>query len=113
MAVTADFRRIRTCLTPSYEQTYTKAGMKVPLSKADKSILSILDEEQVPAVMIAEFGLEAGKIYYARVKTESYHLPPRGPAGKPQRRENRVLLISGRPLPNDIGLTPLYQDWSY
>lgn len=113
MAVTADFRRIRTCLAPSQERTYTKVGLKAPASEAEKAILAILDEEQAPAVMISEFGLEAGKKYYGRVKTESYHLPPDGPGGKPRRRENRVLLISNRPLPNDIKLTPLYQDWSY
>jgi hypothetical protein len=113
VAVTADFRLIRTCLAPSQERTYTKDGLKTPGSAAEKAILAILDEEQVPAVMISEFGLEAGKKYYARVKTESYHLPPDKPGGKSQRRENRVLLISNRPLPNDIKLTPLYQDWSY
>jgi hypothetical protein len=113
MAVTVDFRSVRTGLAPSYEQTYTKAGMKTPGTEAEKAIRSMLDEEQVPAVMIAEFGLEAGRVYYARVRTESYHLPPVGVSGRPQRRENRVLLISNRPLPNDLPLTPLYRDWRY
>ncbi len=113
MVVEADFRRIRTALVPSFEKTYNRGGINAPRSEAEKSILAMLDEEKVPAVMIAEFGLEAGKKYYARVKTESYHLPPREPGGKPQRKENRVLLISGSPLPNNTELTPLYQSWSY
>lgn len=108
-----DFRRIRTSIAPSFEKTYTKSGNYAPGSEAEKSILAMLDQEKVPAVMIAEFGLEAGKKYYARVKTESYHLPPREPDGRPQKKENRVLVISSSQLPNDIELTPLYQSWSY
>jgi len=112
-AVTVDFRGIRTGLAPSFEKTYAKAGVKAPASESEKAILAMCDEERVPAVMIVEFGLEAGKTYYARVRTETYHLPPAGPGGRPQRKENKVLLISSRPLPNDIPLTPLYRDWSY
>jgi hypothetical protein len=113
IAVAADFHLIRTSLSPSFEKTYTKNTTDATGSEAEKSIRAMLDEEKVPVVLIAEFGLEAGKKYYARVKTESYHLPPREPDGKPQRKENRVLLISGRQLPNTIELTPLYQSWSY
>jgi hypothetical protein len=112
-AVTLDFRRMRTSLAPADEKTYTKEMLGAPKSDAEKSILAMLDEEGVPAVMIAEFGLVAGKKYYARVRTESYHLPPEGPGGRPKRKENRVLLVSDRPLTGDVRLTPLYRNWSY
>jgi hypothetical protein len=113
MAVAVDFSRVRTCLAPSFEKTFTKDTINAPGSEAEKSIMALLEEETAPAVIIAEFGLEVGKKYFARVKTERYHLPPREPGGKPQKRENRVLLLSGSPLPNDIELTPLYRSWSY
>jgi hypothetical protein len=113
ITVTAGYRRIRTSLAPTFEKTYTRDDLVSPGTDGEKALLGILEEEKVPAVLLSEFGLEPGKKYYGHIKTESYHLPPRGPGAKPERRENRVLVISDRPLPNDTGLTPLYQGWSY
>lgn len=113
IAVATDFRRIRTSISPSFKKTYTRSTINAAGSETEQAIQAMLDEEKVTALMIAEFGLEAGKKYYARVKTESYHLPPREPDGKPRRKENRVLLISDRQLPDNRELTPLYQSWSY
>ncbi len=74
---------------------------------------SIIDDHHLPALFLVEYGLVEGITYDGRLKSEHYHLPPREPGGKPERRGKTVLLISDGPFPNDCELTPLYQGWSY
>ncbi len=107
------YSQVRTCLRPSFEREYTKEDLADPRSEKDKTLRSIIDERHLPALLLVEYGLGQGVSYYGRIKREHYHLPPREPGGKPERREKTVLLISDRPFPDDCELTPLYQGWSY
>ena len=113
MAVDLRYSQVRTCLNPSFERKYKKDELAEPQSDKEKSLRSILDNEKTEALLMVEYGLEAGKKYHGRLKTESYHLPPRERRGKPERREKTVLVISDRAFPNDCELTPLYKGWSY
>lgn len=114
-AVAADVRygQVRTHLNPSFERTYRKEEFAQPRSEKEKSLRLLIDSEEAGALLLAEYGLEAGKIYHGRIKTESYHLPPREHGGRTVRREKKVLVISDRAFPNDSELTPLYRGWSY
>jgi hypothetical protein len=112
-AVTVRYSQVRTCLKPSLERRYTKEDLADPVSEKEKSLRSIIDDHHVPALLLVEYGLGEGVTYYGRLKTESYHLPPREPGGKPERREKTVLMVSDRPFPNECELTPLYKGWSY
>lgn len=112
-AVAVRYSQIRTCLNPSFKKRYARESLAAPRSEIEKSLRSILDAEDVPALLLVEYGLQTGKRYFGRLKNESYHLPPQEQGGKPQRREKTVLLISDRAFPNDCDLTPLYKGWSY
>jgi hypothetical protein len=107
------YGQIRTCIGPAFENSFTAAELTTPRTEAEKAARAVLDEEKAPALLLCEYGLEPGKKYYCRIKTEGYHLPPAGPEGKPRRKENRVLVIADRPFPNDCELTPLYRGWRY
>jgi len=112
-AVRVRYSQIRTCLHPSFERGYTKEDLDDPRSEKEKTLRSIIDDHHLPALLLVEYGLREGVSYYGRLKREHYHLPPREPGGKPERREKTVLLISDRPFPDYCELTPLYQGWSY
>ncbi len=113
VAVELRYSQVRTCLSPSFERKYKKDELAEPQSDREKSLRSILENEEAEALLLVEYGLEAGKKYYGRLTTESYHLPPRERGGKPERRQKTVLVISDRAFPNDCELTPLYKGWSY
>ncbi|MCU0847697.1 MAG: hypothetical protein MUD12_07400 [Spirochaetes bacterium] len=106
------YRRIRTRLRPSFEKEYLP-GSDGPGMEPDGAVKGIFAMEGVKKVVLKEFGLVRGMEYFARFKTESYHLPPGGPGKKPARRENLVLEVSDSRIPNDTDLTPLYKGWSY
>jgi len=110
--VAETYRRIRTRLRPSFEKEYLP-GSEGPGMEPDGAVRSIFAMEGVKKVVLKEFGLIKGKEYFARFKTESYHLPPGGQGKKPQRRENLVLEVSDTRMPDDTELTPLYRGWSY
>ena len=110
---TVRYSQVRTCLAPSYEKKYGRNDLKAPGNEVEKRLASLLSEDGVDRIELVEYGLERGRTYHARVKTESYHLPPLERGGRPQRRENSVLVISDRPFPNDVEMTPLYRGWSY
>ncbi|MBP7735110.1 MAG: hypothetical protein KA369_03980 [Spirochaetes bacterium] len=112
-AVPVRYSQVRTCLNPSFERKYAKEDLVDPRSAKEKSLRSIMDDKQVTALLLVEYGLGEGITYYGRLKTEGYHLPPQEPGGRPERREKTVLLISDRSFPNECELTPLYQGWSY
>ncbi|HOT46206.1 MAG TPA: hypothetical protein PLM53_15955 [Spirochaetota bacterium] len=112
-AVDCRYSQVRTCIAPSVERNYRKDELSNPESDRQKSLRSILDDGEGERLLLVEYGLEAGRKYYGRVKTESHHLPPREQGGKPERGEKSVLVISDRPFPNDCELTPLYKGWSY
>lgn len=107
------YSQVRTCLAPAHDKKYGRRDLKSPGTDVEKSLASLMDEFSVDTIELAEYGLKKGVSYYARVKTESYHLPPRERGGRPERRENSVLVISDRPFPNDVEITPLYQGWRY
>jgi len=107
------YSQVRTCLAPSVERTYRKDELSKTGSEREKSLRSILDGGEGENLLLVEYGLEAGRKYHGRIKTEGYHLPPRERGGKPERRQKTLLIISDRPFPNDCELTPLYKGWSY
>jgi hypothetical protein len=112
-AVNVRCSQVRTCLAPSYERNFRKDELLKSESDKEKSLGSILEDGKGDNLLLVEYGLEAGRKYHGRIKTESYHLPPREQGGKPERREKAVLVISDRKFPNDCELTPLYKGWSY
>ncbi len=111
-SVTVGYRNMRTSLSPSWERTYSADELRQSVSGIEKSLASMLDEGKPEPLTLREYGLEPGKRYHARIKTESYYLPP-GPEGEPKQKKNRVLVISDRPLAEGTELTPLYRGWSY
>lgn len=111
--VTVRYGQIRTYLSPSVEKKYTKKELASAVNEREKRMFSILEEENRDAILLVEYGLEPGTTYYARLKTESYHLPPEERGGRPKRRENTVVVISDKPFPNTIEITPLYKGWRY
>ncbi len=113
VAVPLQYSQVRTCLGPSFERKYRKEELADPKSEKDKSLSRILNDGDAEALLLVEYGLEAGKKYHGRIKTESYHLPPRERDGMPERRNKTVIVISDRAFPNDCELTPLYKGWSY
>ncbi len=110
-ALKASHPNIRTRLAPAFRKVIRK-GDGGALA-AEGSALADVFAGGVERVVLTEYGIEAGRDYHAAFTVESYHLPPAGPGGKPQRRENVVLTVSAAPLPNETPLTPLYRHWSY
>ncbi len=111
-SVSIGYRSMRTRLTPSFERTYSASELRHARSETERALASVFEEDRAEAVTLREYGLEAGKRYHGRIKTETYYLPPE-PGGEPRKRENRVLVVSDRPLGENIELTPLYRGWSY
>ena len=113
LKIKISYRKIRTHLSPSIEKKYSIDELKSADNDKEKSFLKILKENDSNKLLIAEYGLNKKKNYHARFKTETYHLPPRRPGGKPKKKENTILMISDQPFPNKIELTPIYKGWSY
>lgn len=111
-AVSIGYRSLRTRLTPSFEHTYSASELRHARTETERALASVFEGDQVESLTMREYGLEAGKHYHGRIKTETYYLPPE-PGGDPRKRENRVLVVSDRPLGENIELTPLYRGWSY
>jgi hypothetical protein len=110
--VSIGYRSVRTRLTPSFERTYSASELRHARSETERALASVFEEDHIEALTLREYGLEAGKRYHGRIRTETYYLPPE-PGGEPRKRENRVLVVSDRPLSENIELTPLYRGWSY
>ncbi len=71
------------------------------------------DERSLPS---DEFGLIKNKKYYVKITQENYHLPPDRESGKPRKGTSHVLWISDKPFLKgrpQVGLTPMYKNWSY
>lgn len=104
-----NFRSIRPKLKPIYEKIYRSGMRNLP----KHARLWIADNKDRP-VIYAEYGLQKGRVYYARFHLESYKLPPEGDDKKPRQKTNQVLIISDKPIQHGKGkLTPLFQSWSY
>ena len=110
--VTVGYRSLRTRLTPSFERTYSAAELRRGRTETERALASIFEGDRIEALTLREYGLESGKRYHGRIRIETYHLPPE-PGGDPRMRENRVLVVSDRPLGEAVELTPLYRGWSY
>lgn len=65
-------------------------------AKAPAPIRDLLDEERRP-ITAEMFALRARTSYHVRVSRETYHLPPAGPDGNPERRSNPVIWVSDLP----------------
>jgi len=103
--------QLRPYLAPSFEKTWTRKDK----ASAPEVVKEKLAEEK--AITAAEYCLEAGRTYYARVHVDTYRKPPRPGEGKPSEGKNPVLWISDQPFGEDgkpkALLTPAYQGWSY
>jgi hypothetical protein len=105
--VEVDFRDIRTYIEETYKQLYTKKDV----SKAPEFVRDDLKER--PQVLVCEYGLQSGKIYYAKFNTDHFYV--NGPDG-PKQRTNIVIWISDKPFKDgkpQMPLTPMYSGWSY
>lgn len=109
--VEVSWRKCRLFLNPSWTKTVAPGNA----SEAPEVVREKLAEEKKP-ITIEEYALLPGKTYFARLDTESYHLPPRPPDMKPQRRTNTVIWISDQPFrdgkPVSL-ITPTFKSWSY
>jgi hypothetical protein len=106
------YQRFRTRLDPSFKDIYRKGDLVSPASEKEKAIAKLLDEEGTEELLLLEYGLDKNITYNARIREESYLLPPEK-KGKPQRRYNLVLEIFDSANPEDRELTPLYKNWTY
>jgi hypothetical protein len=108
--VTVEVTRLRTHLRPLWQRTFTPAQA----SEAPEAVRA--DVAQSPdGLTVAEYGLVVGRVYRARVHVESFHLPPRGPEGRPGKGNKTLLLVSDGPLTPapQVPVTPAYQGWSF
>lgn len=103
--------RLRPYLAPSFEKAYSGDSIK----DAPPAVKAYYEEKRT-TVSVEEYCLEPGRIYYAKVETETYYLPPMPDEEKPVRRHNKVLALSDLPFQDGKPrrqLTPLYRGWTY
>lgn len=84
--------RLRLYLDPGYSRQYAPAQA----ADAPEVMQDDLKASDRP-LDIVTYQLLPGRTYYARVDREGYYLPPKPGSGKPERRYNRVLLLSDAP----------------
>jgi hypothetical protein len=103
--------RVRLYIAPFYSQVFTREDIE----KAPKIIKNQLSDEDKP-VSMESYRLTPGRVYYARVQIEGYHLPPDSPGGSPGQHFNSVLLISDMPFKKgkpQRPLTPGFRGFTY
>lgn len=103
--------QLRLYLAPAYSRVYTPQEM----DDAPEIVREMIASENKP-ITVEEYRLDSNVIYYARVDSESYWLPPEGNDKPPSRHVNRVLAISDLPFVDgepQRPMTPAYQGWSY
>jgi hypothetical protein len=109
--LTLRMNQLRTYLGPSFEKTWTQKDS----SGAPEVVKEKLAEEK--AITAAEYCLEEGRTYYARLHVDTYRKPPLPGGKKPSEGRNTVLWLSDEPFAEDgkpkALLTPTYQGWSY
>lgn len=102
------WRKMRVMVLPHFEKE---------IDRDTQNLSATLEQLQIELrnrrFILAEYGLEAGKEYYARLHNESYHLPPEGPDEPPRRRTNTTLQISDRSFSENPQMTPMYRAWTY
>ncbi|MCB1320027.1 MAG: hypothetical protein KDK34_07230 [Leptospiraceae bacterium] len=102
------WRKMRVMVLPHFEKE---------IDRDTQNLSTALEQLQIELrnrrFIFAEYGLEAGKEYYARLHNETYHLPPEGPDEPPRRRTNTTLQISDRSFAEEPQMTPMYRTWTY
>ncbi|MCB1324361.1 MAG: hypothetical protein H7A21_17470 [Spirochaetales bacterium] len=100
-------RRVRTYLEPCFERWLR---LKSPDLTAE--FRRLLEGAGAEEACLVEYALFPERMYFARVESERYHLPPR-PGEAPRQRINLVLGISDRPFVAEPQRTPHYRGWAY
>jgi hypothetical protein len=103
--------QVRTHLAPSYTRTFTRRDA----DQAPEPVAARIKEEGKP-LTVEEYCLSPGRDYHARVRVETYHLPPPDQDSPPAEGRNTVLLLADKPFKGDQPprpLTPGYQGWTY
>ena len=103
--------QVRTHLGSSYTRTFTRKDA----AKAPEPVAQRIKEDGRP-LTVEEFCLSPGVDYHARVRVETYSLPPTDEGGAPGHGTNAVLVITdkafkdGRP---QRDVTPGFEGWTY
>ncbi len=112
--LTVSFRKLRPHLAPSWSKTFAALN-DVPAAPAWLRP-RLADAFGEGPVTVAEYSLRAGRSYFARVRTDSYALPPRREGAEPSRGSNMVLLVAEAAWEGAAPATklvPAFLSWSY